>query len=138
MASTNTTDTDTDERSDDQVTTSTLGRLVRAVELIASAHASRAREEAGKDLSRMASGGLLLLLGLLLFVPIVALLDVALSLLIADRAPMSLALSLACVAGGNALVALVLGLTARSRLSSPVLVETRATLKRAAIVLRGN
>jgi len=126
------------DESRDSVSAGTASRLVRAVELIASAHASRARDEAAKDLSRMASGGVLLVLALVLVVPIVVLFDVAAALALFERGALSLPLALATVAMINVLIAISMGLLARSRLSSPVLVETRATLKRAAIVLRGN
>lgn len=130
----------TDTASEDAATTSTgtLTRLVRAVELLLSAHASRAREEASKDLSRMLSGALLLLAALFFLALVVPLADVAASLLVHDRYGWSLPASLGWVASANVLVALLLAFVARGRLSTPVLVETRATLKRAAIVLRGS
>lgn len=116
----------------------TLGRLVSALELIASAHASRAREEAGKDASRVLGGVVLLLLAIFFCVPVVLLVDAALVLYLVERGTFSLPAALGAVAAGNALVVLALGLRARSQLEAPVLVETRATLKRAAIVIRGS
>ena len=48
-----------------QVDEGTLSRAFAAVELLASAHASRAKDEAGRDLSRIGSGAVLLLVGAL-------------------------------------------------------------------------
>ena len=125
-----------DERVDDR-RSGTVGRLVGAVELVAVAHAKRAKEEVGRDLGRLVVGAVLLVGALALLLPIVVLLDIAVSLYLAQRAAMSLPAALAWVAAGNGVMACILGLLARSRLAHPVLVETRATLKRAAIVLRG-
>ncbi len=127
-----------DRTTEERASTGTLMRLVSAVELLASAHASRAREEAGKDLSRMLSGALLLLVAFFLLAPIVVLLDVAAALWAHEHYAWSLPASLGWVAATNAVLALLLVFVARGRLRSPVLVETRATLKRAALVLRGS
>jgi len=114
-----------------------VGRLFGAVELIASAHASRARDEAGRDLSRIGSGAALVVVATFFFVPTLLLVDVAVALLLRDRAGLALYAALLSVAGANAAIALGALLVARARLASPVLVETRATIKRAALVIRG-
>lgn len=116
----------------------TIARLVNALELIGSAHASRARDEAKRDASRLVSGLLLGLVAVLLVIPAVAVADVAAALALAARGVLSLPSALAAAAAIDALVVVALVLAARARFTSPVLVETRATLKRAALVLRGS
>jgi len=115
----------------------TLVRVVSAVELLVSAHASRAKDEAARDLGRIA-GALLLLGAAALFGALaVGILDVALALFLRARLGWPLPLALGAVAGGNVALALVLAWIARARLALPVLPETRATLRRAAVALRG-
>lgn len=128
---------DADHDRDSSHDAGTVTRMARAIELVASAHAARAKEEAGKDLSRIISGIVLLGLALFFVVPVVILLDAAGALYLTGHWQLTLPASLLTVAGVNVAIACVVALVARSRLAPPVMVETRATLKRAAIVLRG-
>ncbi len=120
-----------------QVDEGTLSRAFAAVELLASAHASRAKDEAGRDLSRVGSGAVLLAVGALLLMFTLLLADVLLVLLLIERAQLAPYMAVLAVAGVNLALALVCLLLGRARLKKPVMVETRATLKRAAIVMRG-
>lgn len=113
-----------------------LSRILDAAELLASAHASRAKDEASRDVSRIVSGLVLVVAAILVVAPAVLLLDVALVFLLQEKTGWGFAASSAAVAGANLLVAFGLGLTARSKFSKPVMLETRATLRRAARVLR--
>ena len=120
-----------------QVDEGTLSRAFAAVELLASAHASRAKDEAGRDLSRIGSGAVLLAVGALLLMFTLLLADVLLVLLLIERAQLAPYMAVLAVAGVNLALTLVCLLLGRARLKKPVMVETRATLKRAAIVMRG-
>ena len=120
-----------------QVDEGTLSRAFAAVELLASAHASRAKDEAGRDLSRVGSGAVLLAVGALLLMFTLLLADVLLVLLLIERAQLAPYMAVLAVAGVNLALALVCLLLGRARLKKPVMVETRATLKRAAIMMRG-
>jgi hypothetical protein len=108
------------------------------VELVASAHASRAKDEASRDLSRVAIGTVLFCLALVFALAAALLVDAAAAIELAERLEWPMPAALAAVAGANLAVGLALGLLARARLRSPVMVETRATLKRAAMVIRGS
>ena len=112
-------------------------RLFGAVELIASAHASRAKEEATRDVSRIASGALLIALAVALVMPALFLASLAAVLLLEDQARLGFPTSAAVVACIDLVLALAIASAGRARLTAPVLQETRATLKRAATVLRG-
>lgn len=114
-----------------------LSRMVRALELIASVHVSRARDEAGRDVSRLVKGVVLGVAALAMALPVLLLLEVAATLTVRQRFGLGEVASVLVVAGGNALLALALAFTAKRRLSAPLLVETRATLKRAIVVVRG-
>jgi hypothetical protein len=120
-----------------QVDEGTLSRAFAAVELLASAHASRAKDEAGRDLSRIGSGAVLLAAGALFLMFTLLLADVLAVVLLVERAHLALTMAVLAVAGVNLALGLVCLLIGRARLKKPVLVETRATLKRAAIVMRG-
>ncbi len=112
-------------------------RMLGAVELIASAHASRARDEASRDLSRIVSGAALLALAFVLFLPALFLANVAAVLAVEARWAPGLASSAGIVAAADVAIALLVALAGRARLAAPVMQETRATLKRAVAVLRG-
>lgn len=114
-----------------------FSRAIAAVELIASAHASRAKDEAGRDLSRIGSGAVLLAVGALFAVFTLFLADAIAVVLLYERARLPLYAALLAVAGSNLAIGLACLLIGRARLKAPVLVETRATLKRAALVVRG-
>ena len=120
-----------------QVDEGTLSRAFAAVELLASAHASRAKDEAGRDLSRIGSGAILLVAGALFSMFALLFADVLGVVLLVERAHLALPMAVLAVAGANLALGLVCLLVGRARLKQPVLVETRATLKRAAIVMRG-
>ncbi len=112
-------------------------RLLRAAELLASAHASRAKDEAARDASRLLGGAMLLGVAVALAALAVLLLDAAAVLLVHERTSVGLAGSCAVVAACNALLALGVALVARGKLAAPLLRETRATLRRAVTVIRG-
>jgi hypothetical protein len=112
-------------------------RLLRAAELLVSAHASRARDEASRDLSRIGSGAVLLVAAIALAAPALLLLDLALVLVVEQKMRWGFPASCAFVAVVDLVLAVGAAFAARSRLMAPVLVETRSTLKRAAVVLRG-
>lgn len=114
-----------------------LMRGVRAVEVLASAHASRAKEEARRDLGRIGSGVGLFALAALLAIPAVVLLHVALVIVLHERSGLPWATAAAAVAGGDVAIGALAILLGRARLRTPVMVETRATLKRAVAVLKG-
>jgi hypothetical protein len=125
------------EETQKQVDEGTLSRAFAAVELLASAHASRAKDEAGRDLSRIGSGALLLVVGALFLMFTLLLADVLAVLLLVERARLAAYMAVLAVAGVNLTLGLASLLIGRARLKKPVMVETRATLKRAAIVMRG-
>jgi hypothetical protein len=112
-------------------------RLLKAGEVLASAHAARAKEEASRDLSRILMAFALFGLAALLLMPACLLAHVGLVSWIHDRYGISIASASGGLAAMDVVLALLLALVARARLSSPVMVETRATLKRAVAVLRG-
>lgn len=112
-------------------------RLLRAAELLLSAHASRARDEASRDLSRVGAGAVLLVAAVALAAPALLLLDLALVLVVEQKMRWGFPASCAFVAFVDLALAAAAALAARSRLVAPLMVETRSTLKRAAIVLRG-
>lgn len=120
-----------------QVDEGTLSRAFAAVELLASAHASRAKDEAGRDLSRIGTGAVLLVIGALFLMFTLLLADVLAVLVLVERAHLATYMAVLAVAGANLVLGLSCLLIGRARLKAPVLVETRATLKRAAIVMRG-
>lgn len=126
-----------DNNSDDTVDMSASTRLVRAAELLLSAHASRARDEASRDLSRIGGGAVLLVAAVALAAPALLLLDLALVLVVEDHVRWGFPASCAFVALVDLVLAVAAAYAARARLTAPVLVETRSTLKRAAVVLRG-
>lgn len=112
-------------------------RLLRAGEVLASAHAKRAKEEAARDAGRIGGALGLLAAAALLLVPACLLAHFALVVWLRDRFALALAPAAGAVAAGDVLCALLLALVARAKLAPPVLAETRATLKRAAEVWRG-
>jgi uncharacterized membrane protein YqjE len=112
-------------------------RLVRAAEMLASTHAARARDEASRDLARLGSGVLLLGLAVALAALALLMLDVAAVLFLDARLGLGLGPSAALVAAFDAVLAVMVGLVARARLSAPVMRETRNTIKRAVAVIRG-
>jgi hypothetical protein len=116
---------------------SMLVRAYRAFELLFSVHAKLARREAGDDLRRIVSGLVLavLALGLVSFALVLG--HAAAVFAVERRFQWGYPTSIGAVAGADALLALVLFLVARARLSAPVLPETRAMVKKAAAVLKG-
>lgn len=114
-----------------------LVRGYRAFELLFSMHAQLARREAEGALGRVLSAVLLLSLALGLVGFALALGHAAAVLAVERRFHWGYPASIGAVAGADALLALLLALIARSRLSAPVLPETRAMVKKAAAVLRG-
>ncbi len=113
------------------------GRLLEAAGMLVSTHAERAQREASDDAKRVLVGAALIGVAAALGLPIVLLVDVALAVMLVEESGLGLAPALAAVAAMNALLALLALGAGRSRLRAPVLKETRATLKRAARVLRG-
>lgn len=128
---------ETQKQVDGRPAEGTLSRAFAAFELLASAHASRAKDEAGRDLSRIGTGAVLLVVGALFLMFTLLLADVLAVVLLVERAKLALTMAVLAVAGVNLALALVCLVIGRARLKKPVLVETRATLKRAAIVMRG-
>lgn len=124
--------------SQDGSETGLVHRLLRAVELLAAAHAQRARDEAGRDLARLASGLILGVIALMLVLPILLLVDVALVLVIREATLWPWYTAALAVAGGNTALAAATAWMARRRLAPPLLAETRATLRRALVVVRGS
>ncbi|MBL9026154.1 MAG: phage holin family protein [Myxococcales bacterium] len=122
---------------DGNVSVGAIERLVRALEVLLSAHASRARDEASRDISRIGAGAVLLVLALALVAPALLLLDLAAVLVIQEHLRWGWAASCVAVAALDVVVAGLALTAARARLAAPVLVETRSTLKRAALVIRG-
>ncbi len=112
-------------------------RGYRAFELLVSVHAKVARSEASRDLRRIVSGLVLAAVALSLAGFALILGHAAAVLVVQRRLQWDLAPSIGAVAGADVAVALVLLLVARARLSTPVLTETRAMVKKAAGVLRG-
>ncbi len=117
--------------------TGMLTRGYRAFELLVSVHAKVARNEASRDLRRIVSGLVLAAVALSLAGFALILGHAAAVLVVQRRLQWDLAPSIGAVAGADVAVALVLLLVARARLSTPVLTETRAMVKKAAGVLRG-
>jgi len=113
------------------------GRLFGAVELMVGAHAARARREASDDARRVIGGAALVAFAAALLVPVVLLFDVAVAVVLVEKFELDLAVALAVVALSNLVVGLGAFSRGRARLRAPVLKETRATLKQAALVLRG-
>jgi hypothetical protein len=113
------------------------GRLFEAAGMLVSSHAERAQKEATDDAKRVMGGVVLIALAGALALPVVLLVDVALAVLLVENAGLGLASALGAVAASNALVALLALRAGKARLDAPVLKETRATIKRAAQVLRG-
>lgn len=122
---------------DGNVSVGAIERLVRALEVLLSAHASRARDEASRDISRIGAGAVLLVLALALVAPALLLLDLAAVLVIQEHLRWGWAASCVAVAALDVVLAGLALTAARARLAAPVLVETRSTLKRAALVIRG-
>lgn len=122
---------------DGNVSVGAIERLVRALEVLLSAHASRARDEASRDISRIGAGAVLLVLALALVAPALLLLDLAAVLVIEEHLRWGWAASCVAVAALDVALAGLALAAARARLGAPVLVETRSTLKRAALVIRG-
>lgn len=128
----------TADMADDRASDSgALARLYGAVELIASAHASRAKEEASRDLSRLAAGAVLIALAVALVMPALFLASLAAVLVLEQSSGLGFPTSAAVVACADIVLALAIAVAGRARLAAPVMQETRATLKRAATVLRG-
>jgi hypothetical protein len=117
--------------------TGILMRGYRAFELLFSVHARVAVREASTDLRRILTGIALGLAALALLSFALILGQFAAVLLVEKRFQWGLPASLGAVACGDIAVALVLLLATRARLSTPVLAETRAMMKKAASVLRG-
>lgn len=117
--------------------TGMLTRGYRAFELLFSVHARVARNEASRDLRRVVSGLVLVAVALSLAGFTLILGHAAAVLVVQRRLQWDLAPSIGAVAGADVAVALVLLLMARARLSTPVLAETRAMVKKAAGALRG-
>jgi hypothetical protein len=115
----------------------TSSRLLRAAEVLVSAHASRAKDEAARDASRIGTGAVLIVIALGFVFPALFLLNVAVVFLVEARFAWGFPASATAVAAGDLIVALVVLQLARAKLAAPVLVETRATLKRVASVVRG-
>lgn len=113
-----------------------LSRGYRAVSLLVSVHARTARREAESDLRRIATGVALLAVAVGLVGAALVLGHVAAVLLVERRFGWGLAESVGAVAGADLLLALGLALSARARLSAPVLAETREVVRKAADVLR--
>jgi hypothetical protein len=122
---------------DGSVSLGAIERLVRALEVLLSAHASRARDEASRDISRIGAGAVLLVLALALVAPALLLLDLAAVLVVQEHLRWGWAESCLVVAVLDVVLAGLALMAARARLAAPVLVETRSTLKRAALVIRG-
>ncbi len=113
------------------------GRLLRAAEVLVSAHASRAKDEASRDVSRIGTGALLIVIALAFVFPALLLVNVAAVFLVEARFGWGWPASATVVAAGDLVIALLALQVARAKLAAPVLVETRATLKRVASVVRG-
>ncbi|MFO0550024.1 MAG: phage holin family protein [Polyangiaceae bacterium] len=114
-----------------------VDRLVRALELLASAHAARAKAEANADFKRIITGVVLWVVALIIAAPIILLLDAAASMALTAKLGWPLPLSLLAVVAANTVIAVILFYAGRAKLRAPILPETRETLKRAAVVLRG-
>ncbi|MBK8251316.1 MAG: phage holin family protein [Polyangiaceae bacterium] len=116
---------------------SILMRAFRAFELLFSVHAKLAAREAGSDFRRVVTAIVTIVVAAIFITFALILAHGAAILIIHQRYQMSYPLATLTIAGADALVALFLSLTARSKLSQPVLPETRAMVKKAATVLRG-
>ncbi len=112
-------------------------RGYRAFELLFSVHAKVARSEASRDLRRVVTGIVLVVVAISLVGFAFILAHAAAVLVVQRRLQWDWAPSIGIVAGADVGIALVLLLMARARLSTPVLTETRAMVKKAAGVLRG-
>lgn len=122
---------------DEAQSTGLLGRAFRAVELLVSAQAASAKREAKEDASRVL-GGLVLAIGAVaFFMTALAFAQVAAVFFVQSRFGLTWPAALLAVAGGNGFIAIVLYGIARAKLAPPVLVETRAMMKRAASVIAG-
>lgn len=121
----------------DEPGTSVLVRGYRAFELLFSVHAKLARREAKDDLRRVLTAVVLAFVAVALLLFALTLGHVALVLVVQRRLQWDFATSVGAVAGADVAMALLLLLVTRSRLSAPVLPETRAMVKKAASVLRG-
>ncbi len=119
------------EREEDVGLTS---RVLKAGSILADAHLSIARQEARRDAERVGAGVALLAVAALLIGCALVLLHVVGVVALSPR----LGIGRACLAlaGLDFVVAMLLGLVARSRLAAPVLGETRAMLRRTASALR--
>lgn len=117
--------------------TGMLVRAYRAFELLFSVHARLARREAKEDVRRILAGVFLIFLALGLVGLAMILGQAAAVLAVERRFQWGYPSSIGAVAGADALVAALLLIIARGRLSAPVLPETRAMVKKAASVLRG-
>ena len=115
-----------------------LGRIWGAFRLLIDAQIASAKREASQDASRMLGGLALAALGASLFMTGLVLVQVALVFWVQARFALAWPVALLAVAGGNVLVAMVLFGAARMKLAPPVLVETRAMMKRVAGVITGD
>lgn len=116
---------------------SILMRAVRALELLFSAHATIARLEARNDLARILSGLFLAGAALAMLAIAVVLGHVVAAIALEARLECGYPTSIGAIAGADLVIAAVFFLGARARLQAPVLVETRATMKKAVSTLRG-
>lgn len=128
--------TEASARTDSQET-GILVRGLRAFELLFSAHARVAKLEARADLARILSGLILAVSALGLLAVALLLGHAAAVLAVERRYQWGFPASIGAIAGADVVLALLLFVMARARLSTPVLAETRAMMKKAASVVRG-
>lgn len=108
---------------------SPIRRVYNVVRALLSAHLTVAREEARRDLTRLATGIGLLVFGLISFLHVWVLLHVLVVVAIFE-AGLSLVASIGIVAGADALIGLIVALVGRKMISKPMLQESRELLQR--------
>jgi len=113
-------------------------RALRAGRVLVSTQLAAAEREARADAQRIGGGVVVLCVAAVFALAAALSLHAAAVAYVQARFGMSLSLSLLAVAGADALVALALALIGRAKLAAPVMVETRAMVKRTADALRGD
>jgi hypothetical protein len=113
-------------------------RVMRAVRVLVAAQLEAAQREARTDLQRLGAG--LALIGVAIaFVFLAAIvLQAAAVAFVQARFGTTVLTALVVVAGADLLIAAVLALVARAKLAPPLMVETRAMVKRATDAIRGS
>ena len=110
-------------------------RFYWAFELIFSAHLGAAKREAAGDFSRIFGGVVTVLIALIFLLFALAVAHLGAAFAIVHTLGRSYGFAISAVCGADLCIGLLLLLRARARLSAPLLVETRATLKKVAQVI---